>query len=44
MRMLHRVVEGELSGTLSLDLASGGLICRIELALSEVEEFASTAA
>ena len=44
MRMLHRVVEGELSGTLSLDLVSGGLICRIELALSEVEEFASTAA
>ncbi|MEF2553785.1 PAS domain-containing protein [Aurantimonas sp. A2-1-M11] len=44
MRMLHRVVEGELSGTLSLDLGTEGFMCRIDVALSEVEEFASTAA
>lgn len=44
MRMLRRIIEGELGGTLSLDLLETGLICRFDIALSEVDEFESSAA
>ena len=44
MRILKRIIEGELSGTLSLDLVDAGLICRFQLALAEVEDIESTAA
>ena len=36
-RMLQRMIEGELDGWLDLDLSDGGLICRLEVAMSEVE-------
>lgn len=44
IRMLRRIIEGELAGTLSLDLSETGLICRFGVALSEVDEFESSAA
>ncbi|HEX2019525.1 MAG TPA: HWE histidine kinase domain-containing protein [Aurantimonas sp.] len=43
-RILRRIIEGELSGTLSLDLVDTGLICRFQLALAEVEDIESSAA
>ncbi len=44
IRMLRRIIEGELAGTLSLDLDETGLICRFDVALSEVDDFESSAA
>ncbi|WP_332873806.1 sensor histidine kinase [Aurantimonas marina] len=44
IRMLRRIIEGELAGALSLDLGKTGLICRFQIALSEVDEFDSSAA
>lgn len=44
IRMLRRIVEGELAGTLSLDLNETGLICRFDVALSEVDDIESSAA
>jgi hypothetical protein len=37
MRMLQRIVEGELDGLLDLNLQPRGLICRLEVAAQEVE-------
>ncbi|MBE7186293.1 MAG: PAS domain-containing protein [Methylobacterium mesophilicum] len=36
MRTLGRIVEGELDGTLALDLAATGFICSFDVALDEV--------
>ncbi len=36
MRTLRRIVEGELDGSLTLDLDADGLICRFRVALDEV--------
>ncbi|MEC5290515.1 HWE histidine kinase domain-containing protein [Aurantimonas sp. C2-6-R+9] len=44
VRMLRRIIEGELAGTLSLDLGNSSLICRFDVALSEVDEFEISAA
>lgn len=44
MRMMRRVVEGELGGRLTVEMPKTGLICRLEVQLSEVEDRASTAA
>ncbi|WP_255696719.1 sensor histidine kinase [Aurantimonas sp. HBX-1] len=44
MRILKRIIEGELSGTLALDLLDAGLICRFQVALAEVEDIESSAA
>ncbi|MCP3056710.1 sensor histidine kinase [Aurantimonas marianensis] len=44
IRMLRRIIEGELAGTMSLDLGESGLICWFDVALSEVDEFESSAA
>lgn len=43
-RMLRRIIEGEFAGTLSLDLAPTGLVCRFEIPLSEIQALQSTAA
>ena len=43
-RMLRRIIEGELAGTLSLDLKATGLVCRFEIPLSEFLALQSTAA
>ncbi|GGD20959.1 sensor histidine kinase [Aureimonas glaciei] len=37
MRLLKRIVEGELDGHLDLDLEPRGLICRLQVATQEVE-------
>lgn len=42
-RMLGRIVEGELDGSLDLALRPTGLICRLEVARAEVEEVAGYA-
>ncbi|MEH6718287.1 MAG: PAS domain-containing protein [Aurantimonas endophytica] len=44
MRILKRIIEGELSGTQALDLLDTGLICRFQVALAEVEDIESSAA
>ncbi|NDV85575.1 PAS domain-containing protein [Aurantimonas aggregata] len=44
MRILKRIIEGELSGSHALDLLDTGLICRFQVALSEVEDIESSAA
>lgn len=44
MRILKRIIEGELSGTQALDLLDTGLICRFQIALAEVEDIESSAA
>ena len=43
-RMLRRIIEGELAGLLSLELQPTGLVCRIEIPLSEVQALQSNAA
>jgi PAS domain S-box-containing protein len=40
MRTLDRIVEGELDGTLALDLDATGFICRFDVALDEVGKVA----
>ncbi|KAB0680802.1 sensor histidine kinase [Aureimonas leprariae] len=40
MRTLRRIIEGELDGTLALDLAATGFICRFDIALDEVGKVA----
>lgn len=40
MRTLGRIVEGELDGTLALDLGATGFICRFDVALDEVGKVA----
>ncbi|BDA85625.1 hypothetical protein Sa4125_31670 [Aureimonas sp. SA4125] len=42
MRMLKRIVEGELDGRLDLDLDPNGLICRLEVAADAVESVESS--
>lgn len=44
IRMLRRIIEGELAGTLSLDLNETGLVCRFDVALFEVDDCESSAA
>ncbi len=41
LRMLQRIITGELDGTLELAFRRDGLICRIEVPLMEVETVAS---
>ena len=44
IRMLRRIIEGELGGDLTLELTRTGLLCRFDVALAEVEDVASSAA
>lgn len=41
LKMLRRIVTGELDGRLDLAFRPDGLICRIDVPLSEVEDFAA---
>lgn len=40
LKMLRRIITGELDGDLDLAFEPGGLICRIEVPVNEVEDFA----
>ena len=42
LRMLKRIIEGELDGRLTFDLGSDGLICSFQLDMNEVEDFAAS--
>ncbi|MCB8836529.1 sensor histidine kinase [Aurantimonas sp. VKM B-3413] len=44
IRVLTRIIEGELVGSLSLDLQESGLICRFVIKLSEVGDIAGSGA
>ena len=41
LRILRSIIEGELGGSVSLDLAVEGLICRFEVGISEVADIGS---